>query len=233
MNEFKNIERTLQDNAIGSAAYWGYSIGRKLVESYINNTKPGFKNLQVYDDADAERGGVFGLPVYSTVHFGRVSETEKPIEWRRVNQLEKLPMLTLECVLMTINGSKSIVKTEVAGQRKIGSVKEFMGYNDYQVRLSGVLFSPHNEIEKYPMKQVNDLRRICEAPIAVPVLNTLLNRMGIMNLVIEDFSFPPYPGKENVQPFELSCVSDMPLALNIKGKSDAYGRESIYAGDRF
>jgi hypothetical protein len=219
MTDFKNIQQNLQANAISAPAYWGYSIGRKLAEEFVAKTRPGYAHVEVYEEEEVERGGLFGLPVYSVVHFGTLDE-KRPVKYLRLYRTERVPEVRLECVLMTITGSKAIVKTEVAGQRKIGSVKEFMGYNDYQVRLTGVLFSPKETFHEYPIRAVNDLRRVCEAPIAVPVVNTLLNRFGIMNLVIEDWSFPSFPGKKNVQPFELSCVSDVPFELKIKNRSD-------------
>jgi hypothetical protein len=221
-----DIKALATNSAANAAGYVAYNLGRDLVTQYVQGAKPGFRNVKFYQGNEPERGGLFGLPVFNPIHFGTMDE-KRPVEWVRLLRKERMPELYLPCVLFTINGSKSVVKTEVVGQRKIGSVKEFMGYNDYQVRITGVLFNTKEKIDEYPIKQFNDLRRVCEAPVAVPVVNTILNRAGIMNLVIEDFSFPPFPGKENVQPFELSCVSDEPFELKIKNRSDVLRQERI------
>lgn len=228
-----NLKANALQSAYNTAGYAAYKFSRDLIDGYVKGVKPQFRNVKFYEGNEPERGGLFGLPVFSTIHFGRVSETEKPIQWVRVFNKETLPRLTLDCVLMTIHGSKTIVKTDVMGQHKMGTVKEFMGYNDYEIRITGVLFNAKENMDKYPIKQVNDLRRICEAPVSVPVLNDVLNRMGVMNVVIEDWSFTQYPGKENVQPFELSCVSDTPMLLKIKNKTEAYENARIYGGDVF
>lgn len=215
MSTTYNIAQLAKANALSGAGYAAYKLGRQYVEQYISETRSAYRNVQVREAGDAEAGGLFGLPMWSTVHFGLLDAGPKKYKVR--GQEKTLPELTLYAVLMTISGSKAIVKTELAGTRKIGSVKEMMGYNDYQVRLSGVLFNPQQP-DEYPFKQVNDLRRICEAPTAAPILNDLLNRIGVMDVVIEDWSFPPFPGKPNLQPFDITATSDEPVELTINNK---------------
>lgn len=212
--------------AANAAGYVAYNLAKDLVTQYVQGAKPGFRNVKFYEGNEADRGGLFGLPVFNPIHFGTMDE-KRPVTWLRLLTEERMPELYLPCVLFTIAGSKSVVKTDVMGQRRIGTVKEFMGYNDYQVRITGVLFNTKEKMNEYPLAQFNNLRRVCEAPVAIPVVNTILNRAGIMNLVIEDFSFPPFPGKENVQPFELNCVSDEPIELKIKNRSNVQRKERI------
>lgn len=119
--------------------------------------------------------------------------------------------VTLATVLVTLSQPKRIIRTEIQGRD--GSVKEYIGMDDYQVTVNGIITGTNGS---YPFQDVAALHSICKAPITIPVISAYLQLFDIFNLVIVDFAFDQEPGGYSKQNFTLNCISDKPVELLIQ-----------------
>lgn len=116
--------------------------------------------------------------------------------------------IVLDTVLLTVSQAKKIVVTEIQGYD--GTVKEYIGLDDYQVTINGIIAGPNGS---YPMDIVNTLHQLAKAPIAIKVTSRYLQNLDINMLVIKDFSYDQEAGGYSKQNFTLNCMSDAPLIL--------------------
>jgi hypothetical protein len=108
-------------------------------------------------------------------------------------------------------------------QGRNGSIKEYIGDDDYQINISGLISGEHftpdiieNKGNKYPERYLKDFVDVCSIGYSIPIKNILLNRIfKITNIVIENFRVTPEVGKMNSIPFEVSAVSDNTTRLEI------------------
>lgn len=117
--------------------------------------------------------------------------------------------ITIDTVLMDISQSKNIVTTAIQGRN--GTVKEYISDGDYMINIKGVIASNSHQ---YPTDEVNKLIEICKVQDALKVASSFLQLFSIHSLVIQDYSFPQGQIVNN-QPFELRCLSDEPIELQI------------------
>lgn len=117
----------------------------------------------------------------------------------------------IPCCIVEVNGTKTIIKTAIQGLNTGGTVKEYINHGDLNISIKGMFASKSN---RYPQEEVNGLMELIKAPVALVVEHTLLNsHFGVSSLVIESYNFPSKQGMQNVQLFELNCVSDVPYEL--------------------
>ncbi len=120
--------------------------------------------------------------------------------------------INFDNILCEVSMPKHIIKTQVQG--RAGSVKEFIADGDYTVRLRGLIVE--DSIHNYPRADVVSFLQLLKRAESIKVVSEYLNMFGILNLVIENYNFNQKPGFQNVQPFDLSCVSDTDAAIIIK-----------------
>lgn len=110
----------------------------------------------------------------------------------------------LNCVI-SVRQAKNIVLTKVNGRN--GTVKTYMGMDDYVIRVKGVLTSDNGI---YPIDDANALlTRICTSPISIPISCPYLQRVFNINyVVIQGFEAPQEEGGYSNQQFELDLLSD-------------------------
>jgi hypothetical protein len=108
------------------------------------------------------------------------------------------PMLGIEC-------RNNIVYTSIAGNERGGTVKEFTGQSDYQISIKGFCIDFYET--DYPKDDVRTLHDLFKLRY-VSIENELTDLFGIKNVVIESLRFPEIAGKQNVQPFEMTLISD-------------------------
>lgn len=119
--------------------------------------------------------------------------------------------VTLATILISLSQPKRIIRTEIQGRP--GSVKEYIGMDDYQVTIQGVITGPNGV---FPANEVAELHKILKAPITIPVVSAYLQLFDIFNLVIVDFSFDQEPGGYSKQTFIINAISDKPVELIIQ-----------------
>lgn len=146
-----------------------------------------------------------GTPVVIDLTFKSVTYTDFARN-RQVTTDE----VRLQTVLCTISRPSIIVKTQIQGRN--GTVKEYISKEDFAVTINGIISGDNGQ---YPETEALAVQRLCEAPVAIPVVSRFLNGMGIYNIVVEDYSMPQTAGGISRQEFTINSISDEPLELQI------------------
>lgn len=128
----------------------------------------------------------------------------------RQQQQLTFPTIRIPAAVVEVSRAKRIVTTQVAGRD--GTFKEYIGADDYQVVIRTVLAS---DSYQYPRDQVDALKQVENANVALNVSGRALEIHGISRLVIQEARWPSPGNLVNVQPVELICLSDEPLELDI------------------
>ena len=119
-------------------------------------------------------------------------------------------VLQFDTILCTVSQAKKIIKTEIQGRD--GTVKEYIGLDDYQVNINGIITGANGV---HPADTVTELKKMLDAPVAIPVVSSFLNRLGIYSIVVNDYSIPQVAGGYSKQDFSINAISDAPLELQI------------------
>lgn len=116
----------------------------------------------------------------------------------------------IDTCLITVRQSKNIVKTKLQGRD--GTVKTYMGLDDYDITIDGIITSDYDTSGGgngiWPGSSVEDLINICNYPIAIEVSSAYLTHFNIKNLIIMSYDFPQIEGGYSEQTFTLRCISD-------------------------
>lgn len=110
----------------------------------------------------------------------------------------------LTTVLMTVSQQRNIVTTAIQGRN--GTIKEFINEGDYQINLKGALVGVDSY--SYPTVEMRDLLELLQVQSALEVVSDFLRLFDVNNLVVTDYSFPQQEGYQNVQLFDINCISD-------------------------
>lgn len=119
--------------------------------------------------------------------------------------------LQLVTVLVNVTQSKKIITTEIQGRD--GTVKEYIGMDDFNISINGILTGTNGA---FPIDEFLLLKDLCRAPIALDVVSYYLQNLDIHSLVIKDFNFDQEAGGISKQNFTLTCLSDVPVELQIQ-----------------
>ncbi len=111
----------------------------------------------------------------------------------------KFPM---EC-LVDIRGRKRIIKTKVPGMD--GTVKEYVGMDDYHVVVHVVLQAKNFDNVYYELANIKDL---WDKKEKLPILCPKTEEYGINYVVFDKFSHPETPGMESTERLTLNFLSD-------------------------
>jgi hypothetical protein len=114
--------------------------------------------------------------------------------------------------LFDITGQRTVIKTPMQGRD--GTIKQFISDDDYAITIRGFLIN--YDSWEYPEQQLQELMQVINAKVAIGITSQVFNLLDIHNIVIERWNFPAVEGYPNMQPFELECVSDEPVELEIK-----------------
>jgi hypothetical protein len=164
------------------------------------------KNAQAFRQGDAPiRTSALGTPVFADVTLKGGSYIDN-ITLKEVT----FPDIQFDAVLMTVDFTSRIVKTEIQGRN--GTVKEYIGQDDAKVSIQGVICGYNGH---YPALEISQLNDWCLAPITKGAVSTFLQNLGIQSLVVEDYSFPQAAGGYSYQTFSINCISDIPVELKI------------------
>lgn len=120
------------------------------------------------------------------------------------------PDVSITSALISISQAKQIVKTQIQGRD--GTVKEYIGLDDYMVTVSGVLTSSPGVA---PTDAVLNLKKMLNAPIAIDVVCTFLNQLDIHQLVVDHYELPQNEGGISYQTFTMNFISEIPTQLRI------------------
>lgn len=134
--------------------------------------------------------------------------------------------LKMHSVLVEVNQSKNIVTTSLQGRN--GTVKEYIADGDYSIIITGVIIGVNtgdltNDVAGatiedlgnfYPEVDVARLAAICRVSAPIILTSEFLQFWGISDCVITSYNIPQREGTRNMQPFQLTLLSDTPIELN-------------------
>lgn len=118
--------------------------------------------------------------------------------------------IELESVLISASRANIVVKTQVQGQ--IGTVKEYIGKDDWYITVSGRLTANVNE---KPTDDMINLLKMLECPVVIDVVSEWLQNLGVHSLVVENYELPQMAGGESFQDFTIQFTSDTPIEIRI------------------
>lgn len=181
-----------------------YNIGK----SHIGNQPDAGKyNVPQGPLKDAPIGtSALNTPVYSNIHFLDVEHTDN------AGRLVRTQGKTYDAVLITVSQAKKIITTEIQGRD--GTVKEYIGMDDYQVVVNGILTGANGV---HPVEEIATLKKMLDAPKAIDVACAYLQNLGIQSLVTMDYTFEQQAGGYSYQTFSITFKSDIPQQLRLNG----------------
>lgn len=119
--------------------------------------------------------------------------------------------------MVSVSGGNNIVQRnvskqikEIGGSLQTGTIKERWSQKDYEITITGVLFGDlmkGKPEDCYPTALMTKLMQYLTKSKEITIYCELLNVLGILKIVITDFSFPFTKG-ENVQSYEIKALSD-------------------------
>jgi hypothetical protein len=112
---------------------------------------------------------------------------------------------------MTITGQKIIVKTQMAGNTRRGSVKELINTDDYIITLQGICLD--HARKNYPFDQVDIIRTIFEYEGSIEIVSALTDLYNIKNVAVKSHSLPSHEGRPYSQPYTIELESDEDFIL--------------------
>jgi hypothetical protein len=127
--------------------------------------------------------------------------------------------------LITVSGSKTIVKTQVAGGDF--TVKEMIGRDDWKINIKGyavregaVRDRPAGGLvpDDYPEEWLRALISLYNRNTALDCQCQLLSYFNISRLVIEDITFPAVAGAHGYFAYEINAMSDESSLAKLKLK---------------
>ncbi|MEY2738667.1 MAG: Flavobacterium phage vB FspM lotta8 [Bacteroidota bacterium] len=149
------------------------------------------------------RVSVLGTPIYDDITF-------QPGSYKLQGRDEVFYKgLFLEAVQITINQSKNIVESQVAGVD--GTIKEYISNGDLTVEIQAKISEFFNV---FPFDQLEIMNSIKESNESVKVTNKVLNEVfNFEDFVIKNISLSTIPGCINEVDLSISMVSDIAIKL--------------------
>lgn len=108
---------------------------------------------------------------------------------------------------VSVRGRSIVTLRGVAKKVGGGTVKEKFATDDYEVTISGTLYSGDEEV--FPEEWMAWMKNLCEANKSIKVLSKLTQALGIDHIAILDYSFPETQGVA-WQNYTIRGVSDDP-----------------------
>ncbi|MCZ2128857.1 MAG: DUF6046 domain-containing protein [Bacteroidia bacterium] len=151
-----------------------------------------------------------GTPIVMPVAFDEV-------KWTEIINGEKkeksLPQITMPpATLIDFSQAKVIEKTRIAGRN--GTVKEYIGMDDWSIRLRGIIIN--EEKDEAPEETIKLIKNLKNCPVAIRILNPMCLWLDIYNVVVEDIDFPSLEGYPGAQPYTMNLSSDEIFELKYK-----------------
>lgn len=182
---------------------------------YYGN-KPLVRNSQSFeisnvDNSDLDLGytSILNTPVYTNIEFLPGSYTNNVQQvFNFGSDVDGPERLRYEAVLITVSQAKKIIKTEIQGRD--GTVKEYIGMDDFQVTVNGIISGANGN---RPVAEVAALKRMLVAPIAIKVASAYLQNLDISDLVVDSYQLGELEGSYSYQPFSINFISDVPQEL--------------------
>jgi hypothetical protein len=163
-----------------------------------------------------------GKPVLGTIKFNAKNDQGQDytlinfngVQYDTANNPNPHPTLTdffLDNVIISVKQKKYIVTTGIMGRN--GMIKEYVGLDDYDVKLEGTLVGPNGI---YPLEDATMLSNYLKLPASIYITCPYLNNLfGIDYLTIMDFNIDQEKGGVSYQKYTIECSSDNLTDTNI------------------
>ena len=149
------------------------------------------------------RISTLGTPIYDDVTFRAGSYTNDN------GDTVTYKGFSLESVQITVNQSKNIVESQVAGRN--GTVKEYISMGDFEVNINAKVSELFNV---FPYDQMETFNRIKNSPETVKVTSKVLNEIfEVEDFVINDITLSTIPGSINEVDLQIRMTSDEDIDL--------------------
>lgn len=146
------------------------------------------------------------VPTTATVkHTGAVMQC--PVRLGAKADGSDLKTLPIE-PLVSVRGRNVVAARGIAKNEGRGTVKELFATDDYEVTITGRLYSGEEGV--FPDEWVGWLRKICEAKKTIQVMSKLTDSIDVRYLTVLDWSFPE-TGNVAWQDYQIRAVSDDPF----------------------
>jgi hypothetical protein len=180
-------------------------------------------------DSDLTKSSKFGIPTFDMFSFNcsvgnKVTYTASK-EFGGGSVILDAPFV-FETALITVNQTKNIVKTAIAGQN--GTVKEFMSEGDFVINLKGVIVGDTAN-QRPDINQLNSLVAYLKAPVSLPVSCNFLNEWLISSVAVESYTVGQREGARNIIDVEINMLSDSTIELSSTNtKKDIFTQRSMF-----
>lgn len=194
------IERAMNNAAITSGK------GQRLDSTPIQNENFQSGTVQADDSNESRYFAYKGNAPFTETSITFESVTYTDQEGKSI----RTPQLELSQILVSVTFPRNIIKTQIQGRN--GTVKEYIGEGDATISFRGVLTAKNGAS---PKDQINTLKQIMNAPVAIPVSSSYLQNLDIYSIVFEDRTLEQEEGGYSYQSFTINAVSDIPQELDI------------------
>jgi hypothetical protein len=180
-------------------------------------------------DSDLTKSSKFGIPTFDMFSFNcsvgnKVTYTASK-EFGGGSVILDAPFV-FETALITVNQTKNIVKTAIAGQN--GTVKEFMSEGDFVINLKGVIVGDTAN-QRPDITTLNSLVAYLKAPLSLPVSCNFLNEWLISSVAVESYTVGQREGARNIIDVEINMLSDSVIELSSSNsKGDVLTQRSMF-----
>jgi hypothetical protein len=180
-------------------------------------------------DSDLTKSSKFGIPTFDMFSFNcsvgnKVTYTASK-EFGGGSVILDAPFV-FETALITVNQTKNIVKTAIAGQN--GTVKEFMSEGDFVINLKGVIVGDTAN-QRPDITTLNSLVAYLKAPVSLPVSCNFLNEWLISSVAVESYTVGQREGARNIIDVEINMLSDSVIELSSSNsKGDVLTQRSMF-----
>ena len=198
----------LQNNGIISQAIVGLVEYANLRNVKIHNEQksPYMINAGTPQDTTTFTSKL-GTPIYSNVIFnaGRIFD-------QNMVEVNNWQDFRIDDCLIQVTQSKKIITTEIQGRD--GTVKEYIGMDDFQVQIVGRLNGAYGV---NPKSETKTLKTILDAGQPLAITNWWLQNLGINNIVVVNYNFAQTEGEYSTQYFTINAISDNVVEARIIG----------------
>lgn len=186
------------------------SLGEQLIRTYnlqnVNIIPQPKNDYQINQAVTIDKPlytSALGTPVLADLTFGIGEPGAINTYTDESGNQGSFETVRLETVLISLNQSKNIVKTQIQG--RAGTIKEYVGLGDYSLSINGILTGSNGS---YPKDQLMALKTVLTAPISIPVVSWYLQMFDIDFIVIDGFDADQAEGAYSQQAFTINACSD-------------------------
>ena len=197
----KKTENPLILNTVATSAVYGLA------------NFAGLKNIKIMDAQNSpyiiEQGEAQDVPLQKfvsklgTVVYSNIIFNAGSILDQNGTIINTFNDFRIDDVLLNVSQSKKIITTEIQGRD--GTVKEYIGLDDFQVQITGRLNGTYNV---NPKELTRQLKIILSAGQPLEITSWYLQNLGIDDIVVKDFNFGQTEGEYSTQYFTINAMSD-------------------------